>query len=122
MFAPLAVSVADCPTQIIAGDTVSIMLLTLTVTWAVAVQPLLAVPVTVYVVVDDGFAETLAPVVLLRPVDGDHAYVLAPPAINTTGWPLQMAVLGDTHNAMVLTVMVTCDVAVHPLLLVPVTV
>ena len=33
-------------------------------------QPLLFVPVTVYVVVVDGFAVTVAPVVELSPVDG----------------------------------------------------
>ncbi len=45
-----------------------------TVTVAVAVfkQPLAAVPVIVYVVVVVGFAETLVPVVVLRPVLGDQ--------------------------------------------------
>ena len=43
---------------------------TVTVTCVVAVQPLLSVPVTVYVVVEDGFAVTLEPVVALRFVDG----------------------------------------------------
>jgi len=54
------------------GDIVSVMLLTVTVTCAVAVQPLASVPVTVYVVVEEGLAETLAPVVVLSPVAGDH--------------------------------------------------
>ena len=49
--------------------------------------------------VDDGFAETLAPVVLLRPVAGDQAYVLAPLAVNVVGCPLQIAVLGETVMA-----------------------
>ena len=44
--------------------------LTVTVTCVVAVHPLLSVPVTVYVVVEDGFAVTLEPVVELRFVDG----------------------------------------------------
>ena len=43
---------------------------TVTVTWVVAVEPLLSVPVTVYVVVEEGFAVTLEPVVELRFVDG----------------------------------------------------
>jgi hypothetical protein len=86
VFAPLTVRVADCPLQIeMFGDTVNVMLLTVIVTWAVAVQPLASVPVTVYVIVEDGLAETLAPVVLLRPVAGDHEYVLAPLAVNVVG-------------------------------------
>ena len=43
---------------------------TVTVTCVVAVQPLLSVPVTVYVVVEDGFAVTGEPVVALRFVEG----------------------------------------------------
>ena len=43
---------------------------TVTVTCVLAVQPLLSVPVTVYVVVDDGFAVTGEPVVELRFVEG----------------------------------------------------
>ena len=46
--------------------------LTVTVTCAVAVQPLASVPVTVYVVVEDGFAVTLEPAVALRFVAGVH--------------------------------------------------
>ena len=123
MVAPLTVSVADCPVQIeVLGDIVNVILLTVTVTCAVAVQPLLPVPVTVYVVVEEGLAETLAPVVLLRPVGGDHEYVFAPLAVNAAGCPLQIAVLGETVIATVVTVTVTCAVAVHPLLPVPVTV
>jgi hypothetical protein len=60
------------------------MLLTVTVTCAVAVQPL-AVPVTVYVIVEEGLAETLAPVVALRPVAGDHVYEFAPLAVRVVG-------------------------------------
>ncbi len=44
-----------------------------TVAVAVFVQPLPSVPVTVYVVVEVGFAVTLAPVVALNAVAGDHA-------------------------------------------------
>jgi hypothetical protein len=46
--------------------------LTVTVTCVVAVHPLLPVPVTVYVVVEDGEAVTDEPVVLLNPVGGLH--------------------------------------------------
>ena len=98
------------------------MLLTVTVTCAVAVQPLASVPVTVYVVVEEGLAETLAPVVLLSPVAGDHAYELAPLAVSVAGKPLQIAVFGETVRATVLMVTVVCAVDVHPLASVPVTV
>ena len=43
---------------------------TVTVTCVLAVHPLASVPVTVYVVVEDGFAVTGEPVVALRFVDG----------------------------------------------------
>lgn len=83
------------------GETVSVIPFTVTVTCAVAVHPFRSVPVTVYVVVEDGPAETLAPVVLLRPVAGDHEYVFAPLAVSMVGCPLQMAVLGETVIASV---------------------
>ncbi len=53
-----------------------------TVTDFVLVQPLASVPVTVYVVVEDGFAETVDPVVPDKPVDGDHIYDVAPLTVN----------------------------------------
>lgn len=86
MLAPLTVSVVDWPAQTeTLGDILNVIPLTVIVTCAVAVQPLTSVPVTVYVVVEDGLAETLAPVVLLRPVGGDHEYVFAPLAVNVVG-------------------------------------
>ena len=63
---------ADAPLQI-AGGGVTVTTgsgLTVTVTCVVAEHPLLSVPVTVYVVVEDGFAVSLEPVVALRFVDG----------------------------------------------------
>ena len=45
---------------------------TFTATCVDAVQPLLSVPVTVYVEVEDGFAVTVEPVVALSPVAGDQ--------------------------------------------------
>lgn len=42
------------------------------------------VPVTVYVVVLAGLAVTVAPDVADKPVEGDHAYVVAPDAVNDT--------------------------------------
>ena len=55
---------------------------TFTVTCVDAVQPLLSVPVTVYVEVEVGFAVTVAPVVALSPVAGDQMYVVAPDAVS----------------------------------------
>jgi hypothetical protein len=51
-----------------------------------------AVPTTVYVVVEDGKAETVEPVVPDNPDEGDHTYVFAPFAVNDTELPpgLQM--------------------------------
>ena len=55
---------------------------TFTVTCVDAVQPLLSVPVTVYVEVEAGFAVTVEPVVALSPVAGDQTYVVAPDAVS----------------------------------------
>ena len=64
-------SVTDCPLHIEADETVTMGRgLTVTVTCAMAEQPFASVPVTVYVVVDDGLAVTLDPVVALRFVLG----------------------------------------------------
>ena len=90
MFAPLAVSVADCPLQIVAGATVMFgWLAMVTVTCDVAVQPN-ASPVTVYVVVEAGAAVTDEPVVALSPVAGDHEYVVAPFAVSVVDCPAQI--------------------------------
>ena len=48
---------------------------------------------TVYVVVEVGFAVTELPVVELNPVEGDQLYVLAPPAVNVVEPPIQIDVL-----------------------------
>ena len=63
-----------CPTQMAGGGVTEITGsgFTFTVTCVDAVHPLLSVPVTVYVEVDVGFAVTVAPVVALSPVAGDH--------------------------------------------------
>ena len=68
---------------------------TVTVTLFDAVQPAALVPVTVYVVVADGFVCTLEPVVLFNPVPGDHKYVLAPEAVNEVALPAQIALVPD---------------------------
>jgi hypothetical protein len=75
LLAPLAFRLSVCPAQngllfeALVNDGTG---LTLTVTVAVLAHPLLFVPVTVYVLVEDGLAVTLAPVVADRPVPGDH--------------------------------------------------
>lgn len=63
--APVAVSVAEFPEQIVAVDVVTLTVgvgLTVIVRVAVPVQPFAAVPVTVYVVVDAGETVTGVPV------------------------------------------------------------
>jgi hypothetical protein len=64
--------VAELPAHIVGEFTeTAIAPLTVSVEVAVALQPPV-VPVTVYVVVEAGFAVTEAPVVALRPVAGDQ--------------------------------------------------
>lgn len=90
--APLAVSDVLLPSQIVAAAGVTITVgtgLTVTVTVVVPVHPLV-VPDTVYVVVDVGFAVTIAPVVEDKPVEGLQLYVVAPLAVSETLLPLQI--------------------------------
>jgi hypothetical protein len=54
------------------------------------------VPVTVYVVVAAGLADTVAPVVEPRPVAGDHVYVVPPLAVRFTLLPLHTESEGGT--------------------------
>jgi hypothetical protein len=69
---PLAVSAAEDPAQTVAEFTVTTGIgLTVTVEEAVPLQPAV-VPVTVYVVVEEGLADTEVPVVAPNPVDGAH--------------------------------------------------
>ena len=72
VFAPLAVSAVFCPVQMVMfGETVTTGIgLTVTVVCADAEHPFTSVPVTVYVVVEVGFAVTGEPVVLLNAVAG----------------------------------------------------
>ena len=97
---------------------------TVTVTCVVAVQPLLSVPVTVYVEVEEGLAVTVEPVVALSAVEGVHEYVAAPLAVSVAVcWPTQIAGGGVTEIiGSGFTFTVICVVAVHPLASVPVTV
>ena len=73
VLAPPAVKVVFCPVQRETfGETVTTGTgLTVTVTCAVAVHPN-ASPVTVYVVVEEGLAVTLEPVVVFSADDGLH--------------------------------------------------
>ena len=121
MFAPLAVSVADCPLQIVTGATVMLgWLAIVTVTCAVAVQPS-ASPVTVYVIVVVGVEVTVAPVVALRYVAGLQEYVFAPLAVSVVFCPMQIVGFGVTVTTGIgFTVNVTCVVALHELISVPV--
>lgn len=68
---------------------------TITVDCAVAVQPR-RFPVTVYVVVEEGFAVTLEPVDELNVVDGLHEYVVAPFATSVADCPAQIVAAGET--------------------------
>jgi hypothetical protein len=80
--APLAVSVTGNPLQIaVFGETVSATVVTVIVPCPVEVHPFASVPVTVYVIVEFGFAVTEAPVVALKAVAGLQEYVLAPLAV-----------------------------------------
>lgn len=114
--APVAVRVADCPTQIAGGDNTAITGggFMVTVTCAVAVHPF-DVPVTVYVMVEVGDAVTDEPVVLLSPVAGLQVYELAPEAVRVVDCPAQIAEgVGTVTTGTGLTVTVTCAVAVQP--------
>ena len=116
--APFAVSIADCPLQIVGdGDTMITGIgFTVTLICDVAVHPFKS-PVTVYVIVEDGLAVTLAPVVALNAVEGLHAYVFAPLAVSVADCPVQIVGHDETESVGVgLTVTVTCAVAVHPLM------
>jgi hypothetical protein len=59
---------------------------------AVPMQPLAAVPITVYVLVLVGAARMDAPLVALRPVAGVQLYDTAPLAVRLADPPLQNAV------------------------------
>jgi len=80
------------------------------------------VPVTVYVIVEAGFAFTLAPVVALRFVLGDQLYVIAPLAVNVVELPGHMVGGADKDTVgVVFTVTTTvADVLGQPVV-VPIT-
>ena len=118
VFAPPAVSAADCPLQIVCEGVTETTGsgLTVTVTCADDVHPFTS-PVTVYVVVEDGFAVTLAPVVALSAVGGLHEYVLAPLAVSVADCPMQIIGADERDNTgKGFTVTVTCAVEVQPMI------
>jgi hypothetical protein len=93
------------------GDTViAAIWFTVTVTVEELMQPLLSVPVTVYVVVTAGLAVTKAPVTALNPVAGLQLYVDAPLAVSGVLPPKQIAgdegVTVTVGNAFTVTVAV----------------
>ena len=94
---------------------------TVTGTLIVLEQPL-AVPVREYVIETVGLATTVAALVVLSPVAGDHEYAVAPEAVSDVLLPLHTVVLPDVVTfGSAFTVTAIALVAVQPLV-VPVTV
>jgi hypothetical protein len=123
---PPAVMDTDAPLHIVGGE-LAVMVgsgFIVTVTLFVFVQPLASVPVTVYVVVVVGLAETIVPVVGDNPVEGDHMYEDPPVAVSDVDCPIQRkgAVGFIDMVGFGLTVTVTDALLVHPIPSVPVTV
>ena len=88
-----------------------------TVTVVFPLHPL-CVSVTVYVVVDDGFAITEVPVVAFSPPPGDQIKLLAPEAVSVTELPVQrVGLAGETEitgTCVTFTVTVPGLVLGHP--------
>jgi len=96
---------------------------TVTVTVAVLLQPAALTPVTVYVVVEDGPAVMLDPVVADNPVEGVQVYVEPPLALSAVVPPLQIATLEPPLIVgIAFTDTVTVAVLLQPAALTPVTV
>jgi hypothetical protein len=109
------------PGQIVAGFTTTVGVGSTVRTEVLdPVQPA-AVPVTVYVTLEEGLAVTTEPLVLLKPVAGLQVYVPAPLAVKVALPPEQM--VAELTLTVGLGVMVTVEVfaSVQPLV-VPVTV
>lgn len=86
---------------------------TVTTDVAVPVQPPV-VPVTVYVVVEDGFAVTVLPVVAESPVAGDQLYEVAPVAVSVAEAPLQIVAEFTATTGFAPTVTVAVAVPEQP--------
>lgn len=91
---------------------------------AVFEQPFASVPVTVYIVDEEGVAETLAPVSADKPVAGVHAYVAPPCAVSCTDSCRQITAVSGLAviTGSGFTVTVTLALAVQPPAMVPVTI
>ena len=89
---PVAVKMVLLPLHIGAGVGAVIVGsgFTATITVVVLTQPLLFVPVMVYVELIVGLAVTDEPVVALKPVDGVHVYVVPPVAVKVALLPLHI--------------------------------
>jgi hypothetical protein len=123
VLAPEAVNVPAIPVQIVIGETeITGSGLTVTITDAVFIHPAAEVPVTVYVVVAAGFAETEVPVVALKPAAAAHEYVEAPEAVSVPAMPEQIVIGGTVTVGKGFTVTTTVVVFTHPATEVPVTV
>jgi len=86
---------------------------------AEAVQPFPSVPTTVYVVVEDGVAITVAPVDADKPEVGVQEYVLAPEAVIVIPVPgaqykAEVGVTETTGNALTVKVADETEFAPHP--------
>jgi hypothetical protein len=81
-----------------------------TVTVLVLLQPLALVPVTVYVVVEEGDAETVGPVVPLKPDEGAQLYDVPPDPLSVTDEPTQTA--GDEGETLIVGLAFTITVTV----------
>ena len=118
MFAPDATSVSETPLQIVVALGITVTTgAELTFTVAVVVsEHAPVVPITVYIVVPEGLAMTVFPVVVFNPVAGDQTYVLAPDATKVSDVPPQIAVVfGITFMVGVgFTVTLTVAVPEHP--------
>ena len=86
-------------------------------------QPVVFVPVTVYVMDVVGLADTELPVVEFKAVAGDQVYVSPPEAISVIELPSHSdALVGETVTTGILRATKTVAVSVQPLASVPVTV
>lgn len=88
---PVAVRVVVCPLQIVVGGDAIVTVgkvLTVTVFMVLLIQPLMSVPVIVYVVVADGVQTTVGPLVIFNAVDGIQVYVLPPLALRVLLLPI----------------------------------
>jgi hypothetical protein len=94
-------------------------LYTVTVTSSVAVHPFAVfVAVTVYVVVEEGFAVGFAAVASLSPVVGLHEYVTpltaVAPIVVLVPSQIEMSLPASAAGAVVFSVTVILSVSVHP--------